>query len=172
MRGVGWQAATPVSARTDTSDWIALVGIKGATEYMRPSAEAAGMRKQLMGVVGTLLLLAILGVKLSRHLELPIVSAGAGDVLPSLFGPAGLLLLIRSGTGRISQLSLTQTAVLVGCIAVGLELAQLLPKPGLLARVHYTFDSLDLGASLVSIVAGYLLARVLVGAQAPDPSGQ
>lgn len=122
-------------------------------------AESTGTRRQLMGIIGTLLLLAILVVKLSRHLELPIVSPGVAGVLPSLFGPAGLLLLIRSSTGRLSRLPLLHAAVLVGLVAVGLELAQLLPRPGVLARVHYTFDGLDVGASLVSVVGGYFLAR-------------
>jgi hypothetical protein len=114
-----------------------------------------------MGVIGTLLLLAIIAVKLSRHLEVPIASQRVAGVLPSLFGPAGLLFLIRSGTGRLSRLSLLQSAVLVGLIAVGLEVAQLIPRPGILERVNYTFDGLDLGASVLSVVGAYFLVRAM-----------
>jgi hypothetical protein len=114
-----------------------------------------------MGVIGTLLLLAIVAVKLSRALGLQVVPPGVAGVLPSLLGPAGLLLLVRSSGGRTSQMALLHAALLVGLIAVGLELAQLLPRPGILARVHYTFDVLDLGVSVVSTFGGYLLARTM-----------
>jgi hypothetical protein len=118
-------------------------------------------KRRLKGWIGTLCLLAIVVVKLMRYLNLPTLPPGVVGVVPSVLGPAGLLFLIRSGAGRLSRLSLLQTACLVGVISVALELAQLLPRPGILARVNYTFDGLDLGASLVSVAASYFLARAL-----------
>ncbi len=119
------------------------------------------MKKRLMGWIGTVLLLAIIAVKLIRHLNLLTLHPNVTGVLPSVLGPAGLLFLIRSSGGQLSRHSLLQTALLVGFVAVGLELAQLLPRPGVLAQVHYTFDWLDLGASLISVVGGYFLARAV-----------
>ena len=83
-------------------------------------------------------------------------------VAPSLLGPAGLLFLLLSGSGRLSKLSLLQKTFLVGTLAVVLELLQLCPRPGLLGYVHYTFDYFDLIASLVSIAAAYLVARAMI----------
>jgi hypothetical protein len=124
-----------------------------------------------MGGIGTLLLLSIIAIKLVRYLDVTTLPPAVIGVLPSVLGPAGLLFLLRSSTGRLSRLSLFQTASLVGVIAVGLELAQLLPRPGVLARVHYTFDVLDLGASLVSVVVGYFLARAIAISRAFVPGG-
>jgi hypothetical protein len=79
-------------------------------------------------------------------------------IAPSLLGPAGLFFLILSGSGRLSRLPLNRIAGLVAVIAVGLEFAQLLPRPGILVKVHYTFDVFDILASLFSIYIGYLIA--------------
>jgi hypothetical protein len=130
-------------------------------EQMAHSPEHGRTENPLTGGIGTLLLLSIVAVKLLRYLDLPILPPVVAGVLPSVFGPAGFLLLIRSSEGWRSRLSLLQTAVLVGLTAMGLELAQLLSRPGVLARVHYTFDALDLGASLLSVVGGYFLARAI-----------
>ncbi len=136
---------------------------------MDQSTEDTQAKKRLMGWIGTVCLLAIVGVKLVRYLNLPTLPPSIGGVLPSLLGPAGLLFLIRSSTGRLSQHSLLQTAFLVGFVAVGLELAQLFPHPGILAQVRYTFDGLDLGASLLSVVGGYFLARAVMTSAASAP---
>ena len=63
-----------------------------------------------------------------------------------------------SGSGKLSRLKQPQVAILVAVIALGLEFAQLLPRPGILAKVHYTFDWLDIFASLLSISVSYLVA--------------
>ncbi len=63
-----------------------------------------------------------------------------------------------SGSGKLSRLTHRQVAILVIVIALGLEFAQLLPRPGILAKVHYTFDWLDILASLLSISVSYLVA--------------
>ena len=63
-----------------------------------------------------------------------------------------------STSGKLSRLTLPQVAALVAVIALGLEFAQLLPRPGVLAKVHYTFDWLDIFASLLSVYVSYLVA--------------
>lgn len=46
------------------------------------------------------------------------------------------------------------------------------PRPGILAHVKYTFDGLDLIASLVSVVAGYFVARALESSASCARSGR
>lgn len=87
----------------------------------------------------------------------------AVGVAPSLLGPSGLLFLVLSSQGRLSKLTVAQTTLLVGAISVGLELAQLLPRPGILNRVRYTFDVLDLLATLAAVGASSVIARVVLG---------
>jgi hypothetical protein len=62
----------------------------------------------------------------------------------------------------LSQLTVTQLVILVGAASVGLELAQLLPRPGIFARVHYTFDVLDLIATAVSVSISALVVGVVL----------
>ncbi len=107
------------------------------------------------------LLFAILPIKLLRlapHGE----SGAVVGVAPSILGPAGLLFLLLSSTGRISRLSLGQVTLLVAATSVMLELVQLLPRPGVLARVHYTFDPVDLVASVISTSTAYVVARLIL----------
>lgn len=105
-------------------------------------------------------LLAIIPIKLVR------VAGANGSlaigVAPSLLGPAGLLFLLLSGSGRLSKLSLPRLTALVGTLAVVLELLQLLPRPGLLRYVHYTFDYFDLIASVISVAAAYGIAVAMI----------
>jgi hypothetical protein len=49
----------------------------------------------------------------------------------------------------------------VGAFAIGLEFVQLVPRPGILAVIHYTFDWLDVAATLMSVSVGYVVARIL-----------
>ena len=81
-------------------------------------------------------------------------------VAPSVLGPSGLLFLMLSSAGRLSKLTLVRLTLLVGALSVGLELAQLLPRPGVLARVRYTFDVRDLLATVVSLGAASAIARL------------
>jgi hypothetical protein len=122
------------------------------------SAQAG--RRRTLGYIGLVLLLLIIPVKLLRY------GPASGQVLvgvaPSLLGPSGLLLMLPSSRGKVSQLTVTQLGILVGAVSVGLELAQLLPRPGILARVHYTFDVLDLVATVVSVSIAALVAAVVL----------
>lgn len=106
------------------------------------------------------LLLAILPIKLFRF-----VHRGAGPfvigIAPSILGPAGLLFLLLASSGRVSRWSLSHIALLVAVVAVGLELAQLIPRHGILAGAHYTFDYSDLIASVVSVALAYAAAAVI-----------
>ena len=121
---------------------------------------AHGGRRRILGYVGAVLLLLIIPVKLFRY------GSAAGQVwvgvVPSLLGPSGLLFILLSSRGRLSRLPATRLAILVGAVSVGLELVQMLPRPGILARVHYTFDVVDLVATIVSLCVGALVARLVL----------
>jgi hypothetical protein len=121
---------------------------------------AQDRRRRTLGYIGLVLLLLIIPVKLLRY------GSAAGqalvDVAPSLLGPSGLLFILLSGRGKLSRLTVTRLGILVGAVSVGLELAQLLPRPGILARVHYTFDVLDLVATVLSLSVAALVAGAVL----------
>ncbi|MEK7671503.1 MAG: hypothetical protein AAB344_04715 [Bacteroidota bacterium] len=83
-------------------------------------------------------------------------------IAPSVFGPPGLLFLMLSNSGRLGKLSLFQLTLFVGAFALGLEFAQLLPRPGILAYVAYTFDWLDVLASVLSLLVAYIVTRFIL----------
>jgi hypothetical protein len=127
---------------------------------MRDRNRSSIANERIFGWAGMALLSAILLIKLLRlahHGE----SSVAFGVAPSILGPAGLLFLLLSSTGSISRLSLGQVTVVVTAIAVTLELVQLLPRPGVFARAHYTFDPVDLVASVISTAMAYAVARLM-----------
>ncbi len=108
----------------------------------------------LFGLTGAVCLFTILAAKLIRfrgeHPQSLLI-----DVAPSLLGPAGLLFLLLSSTGRLARLSLVQMTLLVGAISFALEFAQLIPRPGPLARILYTCDPRDLVATVLSLGVAY-----------------
>jgi uncharacterized membrane protein len=111
--------------------------------------------------LGTVLLLGILTIKLVRFRHHATASFVIG-VAPSVLGPAGFLFLLLSSTGRISRFRLIQVTLFVAALSVTLELMQLLPSPGILAHVHYTFDYYDLAATVLSVAMAYAIAaRIL-----------
>ena len=118
--------------------------------------------KRLFGWIGTISLVLIIPVKAMRWMDETLALKILTDIAPSVLGPAGLLFLMLSTSGRLARLSLLQTTLLVGVIALGFEFAQLLPRPGILAKLYYTFDWLDVIASLLSIIIGYVFARVII----------
>lgn len=117
-------------------------------------------RRRILGYIGLVLLLLIIPVKLLRY------GSAAGLVLvgvaPSLLGPSGLLFFLSSSRGKLSQLTVTQLSLLVGVVSVSLELAQWVPRPGIFARVHYTFDVLDLVATIASVSMAAVVAGVVL----------
>lgn len=120
--------------------------------------------RNLFGWIGTVCLLLILPIKLLRFLFATETSLLIG-IAPSILGPPGFLFLLLSSTGRLSRLTILQATLITGAVAMGLELLQLLPRPGILARVHYTFDYLDLAASLLSLLAAYVVAGMLTNSR-------
>ena len=125
---------------------------------MNAESDINGSAKRLFGWIGLICLLLIIPVKAIRFVDETTANALLVGIAPSLLGPTGLFFLILSSSGRLSRLTLLQVAVLVAVIALGLEFSQLLPRPGILAKVHYTFDWFDILASLLSIYVSYLVA--------------
>lgn len=113
--------------------------------------------KHCFGWMGTILLLGILPIKFMRVVH-HLASDFTIGIAPSILGPAGLLFLLLSSTGRIARLSLNQATLLVMTLSVTLELVQLLPRPEVLAHVHYTFDYYDLVATIVSVALAHVVA--------------
>jgi hypothetical protein len=129
-----------------------------------------GTTNLVFGLMGTVCLFAILAAKLIRfrgHKPPSLVI----DVAPSLLGPAGLLFLLMSSTGRLSRLSLLQMTLLVAVISFALEFAQLIPRPGPLARILYTFDPHDLAAIALSLGVAYGVS-VLILRRSPGTAGR
>lgn len=118
--------------------------------------------KILFGWLGTIILLLIIPLKVFRFFEISYLSQLIIGIAPSLLGPAGLLFLILSSKCKHLNLSIIQSSILVSLIAVGLEFAQLLPRPGFLKYIHYTFDWLDIVASLISVLVASLFAKFLL----------
>jgi hypothetical protein len=118
--------------------------------------------KILFNWLGTIILLLIIPIKIFRFFEISYLSQLIIGITPSLLGPAGLLFLILSSKSKHLNLSIIQSVILVLLIAIGLEFAQLLPRPGFLKYMHYTFDWLDIIASLISVIIAYLVAKILI----------
>ena len=116
---------------------------------------------RLFGWMGTTCLLLIIPIKAIRWAEGNIAANFFIGIAPSVLGPAGLLFLLLSSSGKLSKLTLLQLTLLVMGVALGLEFAQLIPRPGILQRIKYTFDWFDVWSSLVSVVIGYLVVRRL-----------
>ena len=128
---------------------------------LRSSAFNTRKVKLLFWWIGSICLLLIIPVKAIRWVHLNWATTIIVGIAPSVLGPSGLLFLILSSSGKLSRLSLVQITLFVATIALGLEFAQLIPRPGILARVHYTFDWLDVIASGVSVCVGYFVARLI-----------
>ena len=121
--------------------------------------------KRWFGWIGLTCLLLMIPVKATRFVSEAAAQTMMVGIAPSLLGPAGLLFLILSGSGKLSRLTLVQATVLAAMVALGLEFVQLLPRPGILAYVYYTFDWLDVLASLVGLCIGYLVALFIMTRQ-------
>ena len=117
--------------------------------------------KLLFWWMGLICLLLIIPIKTISWVHLNWATTIIVGIAPSVLGPSGLLFLILSSSGRLSRLSLVQITLFVATIALGLEFAQLIPRPAFLARVHYTFDWLDVIASGLSVCVGYFVARLI-----------
>ena len=117
---------------------------------------------KLFGWIGAIILLLIIPMKLFRFLEINYLVTIFIGITPSILGTAGLLFLVLSSVGKLSKLTLLQKTILVGCISLGLEFLQLLPRPSLLKHIFYTFDWFDIISSLVSLGIAYFIAKYII----------
>jgi len=108
--------------------------------------------KRLFGLMGLICLLLIVPVKAIRWVNMSAATTIIVGVAPSV---------LVSSSSRLSRLTLVQVTLLVAAIAVGLEFVQLLSRRGILAKVHYTFDWLDVIASVFSVCVAFVVARVM-----------
>lgn len=140
----------------------------GNRETGKLAARLRGRKQRILGYIGLALLLLIIPVKVLRYWS----TAGqiVVGVAPSLLGPSGLLFLLVSSPGRLSRLTVVQMGLLVGAISIGLELAQLLPRAGVLGRVLYTFDVLDLLATILSVSVSTAIAGIVLRGGRSSPS--
>jgi hypothetical protein len=118
-------------------------------------------KKKLYGWIGSICLLLIIPIKAFRWANLSSGFSFWVGITPSLLGPAGLFFLILSGEGWLSRKPPYVVAGIVAFIAFSLEFIQLLPRPGLLSHVHYTFDWFDILASALSVAIGYLTVIII-----------
>ena len=123
---------------------------------MKTAADASQRLKRIYGWIGVICWVLILPVKEARRFDLGIDPMVIGFA-PSLLGPAGLLLVLLSSERRFARLTIGEAALMAGTVALGLEFAQVLP----LVRRIYTFDWLDVAATLFSIVAGAMISAGL-----------
>jgi len=128
--------------------------------------------KLLFWWMGSICLLLIIPIKVIRWEHLSVATTIFVGIAPSLLGPSGLLFLVLSSSGKLSRLTLVQITLFVTAIALGLEFVQLIPRPGILARVHYTFDWLDVIASVFSVCVGYLVARLITNERGNNHNAQ
>jgi hypothetical protein len=92
--------------------------------------------KIFFGWLGTIILLLIIPLKVFRFFGISYLSKLIIGIAPSLLGPAGLLFLILSSKSKHFNLSIIQSSILVSLLAIGLEFAQLLPRPGFLKYIR------------------------------------
>ena len=118
--------------------------------------------KILFGWLGTLIFLLLILIKIFRFFEIGYISNLIIGIAPSLLGPAGLLFLILSSKSKYLNLSLIRLSIIISIVAIGLEFAQSVPRPGFLKYIHYTFDWLDIISSLISVIISYLVAKILI----------
>ncbi len=112
--------------------------------------------KVLFGWVGSILWLLIIPLKLIRFFHSSILQLLSNN-LPSFLGSAGLFLLFLSSKGMVSKLTIYHALILTVCISILVECMQLIPRPGILAKVYYVFDVKDLAASMIGVLFSFLL---------------
>ena len=118
-------------------------------------------KQKLYGWLGSILLLLIIPIKVVRVTNISEFNKIIIGVGPSILGPAALIFYLQSSTGKLSKISLNQITAFVLLLSLALEFAQLLPRPGILEKVIYTFDWYDVCASILSICIGYSIAYII-----------
>lgn len=120
----------------------------------------SGRTKKVLGYTGSAFWLLIIPSKLNRYFGLNIFEA-LNDNLPSFLGAAGLFLILLSTRGKLSNLTVVHSALLAISVSVIVEAIQLIPRPGILAYVHYTFDYLDILFSIIGVAVSYFTTVLL-----------
>jgi hypothetical protein len=118
--------------------------------------------KQFFGWLGAIILLLIIPIKIFRFAEMNYTTKLIIDIAPSILGPAGLLFLVLSSSSKWLNRSLLQSTFLVAFTALALEFMQLLPRPGFLKHLHYTFDWSDVISSIISLTIAYVVAKIVI----------
>lgn len=124
--------------------------------------------ERLFGLLGSVCLLLIIPVKALRFLDGSIATSVLAGIAPSLLGPAGFLFLLLSRPGKSTRSAFPRMVLSVAVIALGLEFVQLLPRPGILAAFYYTFDWLDVLATLISLSVGSVASFLLMNTQSHE----
>ena len=107
--------------------------------------------KRYFGWIGTFLLLLIIPIKIIRFSDSSIFYLLI-DNGPSFLGTSGLFFLFLSSKHKYFNHKIYQLALFTLIISISIELIQLIPRPGILARVIYTFDTRDLIVSVIGLV--------------------
>jgi len=115
--------------------------------------------KKFFEYIGLTLWLLIIPIKLNRYFDLRIFET-LNDNLPSFLGSAGLFLVLLSNKGKLSKLTVVQSVFIAIAISVLIELVQLLPRPGILSYINYTFDFVDILFSLIGVGISYLIILI------------
>ena len=116
--------------------------------------------KKIFEYIGLTLLLLIIPIKLNRYFNLVILET-LNNNLPSFLGSAGLFLILLSNKGRFSKPTMIHSASIAIAVSVLIEFIQLIPRPGILSYVFYTFDMLDILFSIIGVVISYLIIVLL-----------
>jgi len=115
--------------------------------------------KKFFEYIGLTLWFLIIPIKLNRYFDLRIFET-LNDNLPSFLGSAGLFLVLLSNKGKLSKLTVVQSVFIAIAISVLIELVQLLPRPGILSYINYTFDFVDILFSLIGVGISYLIILI------------
>jgi hypothetical protein len=115
--------------------------------------------KKVFEYIGLTLWLLIIPIKLNRYFNLKIFEA-LNNNLPSFLGAVGMFFILISGKGRLSNLRVAQSALIAISVSVLLEVIQLLPRPGILSYINYSFDFVDILFSLIGVGISYLIILI------------
>jgi len=116
--------------------------------------------KKIFEYIGLILLLLIIPIKLNRYFNLRILEE-LNNNLPSFLGAAAVFFILLSNKGKLSNLTVVQSAIIAVALSVLIELIQLVPRPGILSYAVYTFDFLDILFSILGVVISYLIIIIL-----------
>ena len=123
---------------------------------------AENRTKQRLSILGISLLLLIVVIKFIRRYAGPPAGLVLGSA-PSFFFSSGFLLLGLSLARRLNRRSLLVTTVVVAAASVALELVQPMLRLTLLRGSKITYDPWDLGASVLGVAIGYVVAKLIIG---------